>query len=93
VKFDYHMRFEAIAGADTLRLELHSDPRSYFSELDHALTLILPRHFKDRVTVLFRDAEVVSRNSDAKRPCGALIFSAQGDSRPVPLLGIQGHRL
>jgi hypothetical protein len=92
VKFNYHMRFEAIAGADTLRLELHSDARSYFAELDHALTLILPLHFKDRVTVLFRDAEVVSRNSDAKRPCGALIFSAEGDSRPVPLIGIQGHR-
>jgi hypothetical protein len=77
------MRFEAIAGADTLSLELHSDPRSYFAELDHALTLILPLRFKDRVTVLFRDTKVVSRNTDAKRPSGAVIFSAKGGPRPV----------
>lgn len=75
VKFNFHMRFEAIAGADKLRLALHSDPRSYFAELDHALTLILPLHLKDRVTVLFRDAKVACpRHSDAKQTCGAAIF-------------------
>jgi hypothetical protein len=92
VKFDFHMRFEAIAGADTLKLILHSDPRSYFAELDHTLTLILPLHLKDRVTVLFRGAKVVSRDSDAKRPCGAAIFSAEGGPGPVPPIGPQGHR-
>jgi hypothetical protein len=93
LKFNFHMRFEAIAEADTLRLELHSDPRSYFAELDHALTLILPLYFKDRVTVLFRDTEVVSRNSNAKRPCGAVMFSAEGGPRPVLSAGRQGHWL
>jgi hypothetical protein len=92
VKFNFHMRFEAIAGADTLRLILHSDPRSYFAELDHALTLILPLHLKDRVTVLFRDAKVVSCNSDAKRPNGAVIFSAESGPGPVSPIGRQRHR-
>lgn len=93
VKFNFHMRFEAIARVDTLRLILHSDPRSYFAELDHALTLILPLHFKDRITVLFRNAKVVSRNSDAKQTCGAVIFPVEGDPKPVPPIGLQGHRL
>lgn len=92
VKFNFHMHFEANAKADTLRLILHSDPRSYFAELDHALTLILPLHLKDRITVSFRDAKVVSRNSDAKRPCGAGFFSVEAVSRPVPPTGLQGHR-
>ena len=93
VKFNFHMRFEAIARADAMRLVLHSDPRSYFAELDHALTLILPLHFKDRITVIFRDAKVISHNSDAKPKCGVVIFSARGDPRPVPLIGLQEHRL
>jgi membrane-associated PAP2 superfamily phosphatase len=93
VKFNFHMRFEATARADTLRLELHSDPRSYFAELDHALTLILPLHLKDRITVSFRDTKVVSLGSDAKRACGAVIFSAEGSPRLVLPIGPHEHRL
>ncbi len=93
VKFNLHMRFEAIARADTLRLVVHSDPRSYFAELDHALALILPLHLKDRITVLFRDAKVVSRNSNVKRTSGSVLFSAEGDPRPVPPIELQGYRL
>lgn len=92
VKFNFHMRFEAIARADTLRLVLHSDPRSYFAELDHALTLILPLHLKDRVTIIFRDAKVVSQNSAEKRTYGAVMFSAEGDPSPVAPNGLQEHR-
>lgn len=93
VKFNFHMRFKVVARADTLSLELHSDPRSYFAELDHALTLILPLRFKDRVTVVFRDAKVVSQNSDTKRTCGPMIFSAKSGPWPIPSIKFIGHRL
>jgi hypothetical protein len=93
VKFNFHMHFEAIAGADTLRLILHSDPRSYFAELDYALTVFLPLHLKDRITVSFRGAKVACLGSDAKRPCGAVIFSVEGGPGPGPPAGRQGRRL
>jgi membrane-associated PAP2 superfamily phosphatase len=93
VKFNFHMHFEVINRADTLRLILHSDPRSYFAELDYALTLFLPLHLKDRITVSFRGARVACLGSDAKRPCGAVIFSAEGAQGPVPPIGLQGHCL
>jgi membrane-associated PAP2 superfamily phosphatase len=88
VKFNFQMRFEAVARADRLTLEVHSDPRSYFAELDHALTLILPLGFKDRVTVLFRDAKVTARGSGVERSGRGGMVSAQG----TPPAALQGHR-
>jgi membrane-associated PAP2 superfamily phosphatase len=92
VKVNFHLRFEAIARADRLTLELHSDPRSYFAELDHALTVILPLEFKDRITVFFRDAKVVSRNSAVKPSGRVAVFSAEGEPGPVLSIGLQRPR-
>lgn len=93
VKFNFHMRFEVIARTDLLSLELHSDPRSYFAELDYALTLVLPLPAKDRVTVFFRDTKVVPQNLpqrwglDAKQICEPVIYSAESDPGLVPPIG------
>ena len=93
VKFKFDMRFKAVAGENTLRLVLHSDPQSYFAELDYALTLLLPLYCKDRITVRFRDALVVSTNSAVKPASGSVMSSAAGYLWPVRPIGPKGRRL
>ncbi len=92
VKFKFDMSFKAVARENTLRLVLHSDPRSYFAELDYTLTLLLPLNLKDRITVRFRDAIVVSTNSAVKPASGSVTSSAGGYLWPVPPIEPKGHR-
>jgi lipid A 4'-phosphatase len=44
LKFDYHMGFDTQVVGRTLEISLDVKARSYFAELDHALTLTLPRN-------------------------------------------------
>jgi membrane-associated PAP2 superfamily phosphatase len=92
VKFNFHMRFAAIARGDTLTLELHSDPRSYFAELDHALILILPLELKDHVTVFFRDARLTFGKPQDKPDGRGAVVSVQDTPGPAPSIALQGHR-
>jgi membrane-associated PAP2 superfamily phosphatase len=64
IKFNFHMHFDPVVHQKTLRLILYSDPRSYFAELDHALTLILPMEAKDRIKVLFDGTVLVPSTAD-----------------------------
>lgn len=43
LKFDYRMGFDSRIVGGTLEVSLDVEARSYFAELDHALTLTLPR--------------------------------------------------
>jgi lipid A 4'-phosphatase len=52
--FDYQMHFDKRVENNTLQLILHPEARSYFSELDHTLILVLPVTAKDRVQLFFR---------------------------------------
>jgi hypothetical protein len=49
--FDYEMGHGTQMKGTTLNINLHIVARSYFAELDHALTVILPVAVKDRVKV------------------------------------------
>ncbi|MGD9247108.1 MAG: phosphatase PAP2 family protein [Desulfobacteraceae bacterium] len=51
MEFDYQMGFGIRAQEQTLNITLHIVARSYFAELDHAITLVLPERIKDQVTV------------------------------------------
>jgi membrane-associated PAP2 superfamily phosphatase len=51
MKFDYRMGFRSKAKDQTLNITIRIEAHSYFAELDHALTLILPEQFKDKVKV------------------------------------------
>ncbi len=53
--FDYQMGYGIQELERELNVTLHIEARSYFSELDHALTLVLPTHIKDQVTVLVNE--------------------------------------
>ncbi len=55
MKFDYEMGFDAQKHDRSLNITLRIAARSYFSELDHALTLTLPLAVKDRVKVLVNE--------------------------------------
>lgn len=55
LKFDYHMDFNARQQGRSLYITLDVMARSYFAELEHALTLTLPRNIGDRVTVIVND--------------------------------------
>ncbi len=52
LKFDYHMGFDIHRQGRSLYAVLDVKARSYFAELDHALTLTLPRSTENKVTVL-----------------------------------------
>jgi lipid A 4'-phosphatase len=52
LKFDYHMGFDARLVDHALDVSLEIVARSYFAELDHAITLILPRQANHPVTVM-----------------------------------------
>jgi membrane-associated PAP2 superfamily phosphatase len=53
--FDYQMGYGTQMEGTTLNIDLHIAAHSYFAELDHALTLILPASVKDRVKVLVNE--------------------------------------
>jgi membrane-associated PAP2 superfamily phosphatase len=55
MEFDYRMGFGMRAVDQTLNITLHIEAHSYFAELDHSITLILPERIKDQVTVLLND--------------------------------------
>lgn len=55
MEFDYQMGFGARVEAGTVTITLHIEARSYFAELDHALTLTLPRGLKNRIKVMLND--------------------------------------
>ena len=44
LKFDYHMGFDSRVVGRSIDVSLNVRARSYFAELDHALTLTLPRN-------------------------------------------------
>ncbi len=52
MEHDYQMGFGSRNGEKALDVTLHIETRSYFAELDHALTVVLPTGLKDRVAVL-----------------------------------------
>lgn len=58
VEFDYNLGYGVRMVENTLNITLHIEARSYFAELDHALTLILPERLKDQVTVLLNRQRV-----------------------------------
>ena len=52
LKFNYRMEFDRRVVGRTLELSLEVKARSYFAELDHALTLTLPRDMDHPVKVM-----------------------------------------
>lgn len=63
LKFDYHVDHNIRKSARTLLITLDIRARSYFAELDHALTLILPENDRHAPSV-----EVNGRRIDEHRP-------------------------
>lgn len=55
MEFDYQMGFGTQKVDRALNVTLHVEARSYFSELDHALTLVLPERIKHQVEVLVNE--------------------------------------
>jgi lipid A 4'-phosphatase len=55
LKFDYRMGFDTQVVGRTLEVSLDVKARSYFAELDHALTLTLPRNAGHPVTVMVNE--------------------------------------
>jgi lipid A 4'-phosphatase len=62
LKFDYRMGFDSRIVGDALEVSLDVEARSYFAELDHALTLTLPRNADHPVKVV-----VNGRRADSNR--------------------------
>jgi lipid A 4'-phosphatase len=52
LKFDYHMGFDSRVVGRSIDVSLNVQARSYFAELDHALTLTLPRQKDHSVKVM-----------------------------------------
>lgn len=52
MKFDYRTGFGSKVEDQVLKIMIRIEANSYFAELDHALTLILPEHTKDKVKVI-----------------------------------------
>lgn len=93
IKFNLRVRVSAATRSNTLQLAVHSDPRSYFAELDHALTLILPMADKERVVVFFRGEVVALRDSAKKHQEGPAAMTAANDSPIMPSCDIPDNRL
>jgi membrane-associated PAP2 superfamily phosphatase len=55
MEFDYQLGFDTQKKNSSLNITLHVEARSYFAELDHTLTLMLPAAVKDRVEVLVNE--------------------------------------
>jgi lipid A 4'-phosphatase len=56
MKFEYRMGFGSKVIDQVLKITIRIEANSYFAELDHALTLILPLQSKDKVTVKLNQA-------------------------------------
>jgi lipid A 4'-phosphatase len=52
LKFDYHMGFDSRIVGKSMDVSLNVQARSYFAELDHALTLTLPRKMDHSVKIM-----------------------------------------
>jgi lipid A 4'-phosphatase len=65
LKFDYHMGFDARVVGRTMDVSLKAQARSYFAELDHALTLFLPRSIGHPVKVMINGRQVGSSSRGA----------------------------
>ena len=63
LKFDYHVDYDSRISGRTLLVFLNIRARSYFAELDHSLTLILPEDEEHKITVSVNDHMV-----DGSRP-------------------------
>ena len=63
LRFDYRMGFNTQVVGHTLEISLDAKARSYFAELDHALTLTLPRNAGHPAEVM-----VNGRRVDSSRP-------------------------
>jgi len=63
LEFDYRMGFGTRLENHTMNITLHIEARSYFAELDHALTLTLPVRLKGRVTVRLNHRSVDNARS------------------------------
>jgi membrane-associated PAP2 superfamily phosphatase len=92
IKFNLRMRFKAVTRSNTLELTIHSDPLSYFAELDHALTLILPVADRERVVVFFRGAAVDVRGSAGQRHSGPAPVPVAVESQIAPACDFPGNR-
>lgn len=93
IKFNLRVRFSAVTRSNTLQLAVHSDPRSYFAELDHALTLILPIADRERVVVFFRGAVVAVRDSAKKHQDVPASMTAANDAQIMQSCDIPDNRL
>jgi lipid A 4'-phosphatase len=58
LKFDYHLGFDARTVGRNLDISLEVKARSYFAELDHALTLTLPRNTNRSLHVMVNGTQV-----------------------------------
>lgn len=72
MKFDYRMGFGSKVKDQVLNIMIRIEANSYFAELDHALTLILPEHSKDKVKVILNhqviDNDLPPRATNAWAP-------------------------
>ncbi len=55
LQFDYHMDFDTRLNGQSLEVYLKVDARSYFAELDHALSLSLPKNSGNKIEVRVND--------------------------------------
>jgi hypothetical protein len=51
INADTRLEMTSLRNTQTLQFNLHMTVRSYFDELDHSLTLTLPRAFKNKIEV------------------------------------------
>jgi lipid A 4'-phosphatase len=58
LKFDYHLGCETRIAGRLLNLYLDAKPRSYFAELNHALTLTLPKRGGAQIAVKVNDRRI-----------------------------------
>lgn len=58
MKFDYRMGFGTRVKDQVMNITLRVEANSYFAELDHALTLVLPERTKDDLKVILNDQAI-----------------------------------
>lgn len=58
MKFDYRMGFRANVKGQTLDITIRIEANSYFAELYHYLTIVLPEHFKDKAKVILNHQSI-----------------------------------
>ena len=60
LKFNYHMGCETRIAGRVLNIYLDARPRSYFAELNHSLTLTLPKRDGHQIVVKVNDSRILA---------------------------------